>query len=199
MTRFVLIRHALTDHVGKYLSGRTPGIPLNSEGKKQASELAKRLSGAGLTALYCSPLERAVETADRISTETRIPLNVSHEFIEVDFGNWTGAVIEDLRKDPLFTRFNTFRSCTRIPGGELISEAQTRIVRGIEKLKEKHPGGTVAIVSHADLIKAAVAFYAGIHIDLMNRIEISPASVTIMNSYDESLKIILLNSVTGAI
>lgn len=197
MTSFFLIRHALTGHVGKYLSGRTPGIPLNSEGKKQAFELGARLSGAGLTALYSSPLERAVETAGAISSVTGLQLGILPDLTEIDFGNWTGVSIEDLRRDPDFIRFNSFRSCTRIPGGELASEAQLRIVNGIDKLKIKHPGGVIAIVSHADLIKAAIAYFAGIHLDMMNRIEISPASVTVINFYENNVRILLMNSVSG--
>lgn len=195
MSKILLIRHALTDHVGKYLSGRSPGIHLNDEGRKQAVELGKRLSKTGLSAIYCSPADRAVETGREIAARSGLSLNISPEFNEIDFGDWTGQSIEYLRSDPIFRRFNTFRSCTRIPGGELMSEAQMRIISGIEKLTAEFPEVSIAIVSHSDIIKSAISHYAGINLDMIHRFEISPASVSIVNITKDAVRITLLNSV----
>lgn len=193
MTKFLLIRHALTDSVGKQLSGRTPGLFLNEEGKNQAVDLAARLKKYPIAAIYSSPLERAVETATPLAKSHNLSCIASDDFLEIDYGKWTNCTIEELKNDPQFQRFNTFRSCTRIPDGELMSEAQQRIVKGLEKLQKLYPDKTVAIISHADIIKAAVAYYAGIHLDMFHRIEISPASVSIVELYDDTARILLLN------
>jgi probable phosphoglycerate mutase len=193
MTRFFLIRHASTDAVGKRLAGRTAGVHLNEEGRAQAQRLAERLAASSISAIYSSPLERALETAAPLADVLGLQASISNDFIEIDFGEWTNYAIEDVMKDERFKHFNSFRSCTRIPGGETMLEAQARMIAGLEKLRLEHRGQTVAIVSHGDLVKAAVAYYAGIHLDLFQRIEIDPASVSIITVYDETARILQVN------
>jgi probable phosphoglycerate mutase len=193
MTKFLLIRHATTDTVGKRLSGRTAGVHLNEEGKRQAQNLAKRLTNISITAIYSSPLERAVETAEVIAKSHQLQTIICNNFLEIDFGEWTNGSFEELQSQQQFNLFNTFRSCTRIPGGELMLEAQARMVAGLQQLCVQHPNETVAVVSHSDLIKAAITYYAGIHLDLFQRIEVSPASVSIVEVYAETARITLVN------
>jgi len=193
MTKILLIRHATTDSVGKRLSGRTPGVHLNAEGQTQAQQLAERLNGLVVAALYSSPLERAVQTAEPIAKLQHLQTIISEDFLEINFGDWTNKTFAELQPEPQFSLFNSFRSGTRIPGGELMLEAQARIIAGLQKLCLQHPHETIAIVSHSDLIKAAVAYYAGIHLDMFHRLEISPASVSIIQIYDETAQIMLVN------
>jgi probable phosphoglycerate mutase len=193
MVKILLIRHALTDTSGVLLSGRRPGISLNNEGRKQAQMLTERLAGISLKAIYSSPLERALETAVPLTKVLDLSCIVSPDFVEIDFGEWTNRSIDDLREDFEFKSFNTFRSSTRIPGGELSTEVQARVVSGIHKLNDRYPDQTVAVISHADVIRTALAYYAGVHPDMMNRFEISPASVSILELFDETARITLLN------
>ena len=192
MTRFLLIRHATTDAVGKHLSGRTAGVSLNEEGKFQAEKLAERLANIPIAAIYSSPLERAIETAEPLSRIHNLPIIKAYDFLEIDFGKWTNREFKDLEGEAEFKLFNSFRSSSRIPEGELMLEAQARIITGLEKLR-MHQDKTVAIVSHSDLIKSAIAYYLGTHLDMFQRIEISPASVSIVELYDETARISLLN------
>ncbi|WP_207435424.1 histidine phosphatase family protein [Sabulibacter ruber] len=198
MTKLLLIRHATTNSVGIRLSGRTPGVHLNEEGQAQASALGARLSGLNLTAIYTSPLERTMQTAEAIAQHHTLQPIVNEAFLELNFGEWTNLPFEELSGNPQFRQFNTFRSVAQIPGGEMMLEAQARFVAGLQKLCEKHPHETVAVVSHSDLIKAAVAYYAGIHLDMFQRLEISPASVSVIEVYDETARIMVIND-TGAL
>ena len=193
MTKFLLIRHATTDAVGKSLSGRQPGIHLNYQGNAEAAALADELTTVNINAIYSSPLDRALETAAPIAKTHQLQYIVDPDFLELDFGDWTDQPFAALTTDLTFSRFNTFRSGTRIPAGEMMLEAQCRIVRGMQKLAARHPEEVVAIISHSDMIKAAVAFYAGIPIDMMQRIEISPASLSIVDLYDDFASLQLLN------
>lgn len=111
----------------------------------------------------------------------------------MDFGEWTNCSFDELQHQKSFQLFNSFRSASRIPGGELMLEAQARIVAGLQKLCVQHTNETVAIVSHSDMIKAAIAYFAGIHLDMFQRIEISPASVSIVEVYEETARIMLVN------
>jgi probable phosphomutase (TIGR03848 family) len=198
MTKILLIRHALTDSVGKRLSGRTPGISLNNEGRNQAKKLAERLSGLPIRAIYSSPLERALETADPLAQTLNLNCVTEDSLQEIDFGDWTNRTFEEIKKDILFEQFNAFRSATRIPGGEMMAEAQTRIISKLENLRTKHPQETVAVISHADIIKAAIAYYAGIPLDMFQRLEISPASVSIIELHHNFARILLVND-TGSV
>ena len=193
MTKILLIRHAATDAVGKKLSGRMPGVHLNDEGLMQAQVLAKRLEELTIDFIYSSPLERAVETATPIAISRNSEIITSTDFLEINFGEWTNKSFEELKNNSIFQLFNSFRSSTPIPGGESIIEAQTRMITGLQRLTSQHQNVTIAVISHSDMIKATIAYYAGIHIDMMQRIEISPASVSVIEIYEEISRIILVN------
>jgi probable phosphoglycerate mutase len=193
MNRFYLIRHALTDTAGKYLSGRAVGIFLNEEGNGQAKRLANSLINLQISEIYTSPLDRTVQTAEIIAKTLNLACIISEDFQEIDFGNWTNSSIKDLENDKLFRQFNLFRTGTRIPNGELIIEAQLRIINGIEKLNQKYQGKNIVIVSHADLIRLAIGYYAGIPIDLLQRIEISPASLSSVDLFEDNVRIFEIN------
>jgi broad specificity phosphatase PhoE len=193
MTTFLLIRHATNNTVGKRLAGRMACVSLNEEGIQQAQQLALRLQSVQIDCVYSSPLERAVETAAPIASLQHVETITSNDFIEIQFGDWTNSTFDSLKDDDTFKRFNSFRSCTRVPGGETMLEAQLRIVSGIQKLHAAQPGKTLAIVSHADVIKSAVLYFTGMPLDLFQRIEISPASVTILQLDDYAARLLLLN------
>ena len=102
------------------------------------------------------------------------------ELDEIDYGDWTGLSMEQLSARPHWQAFNSIRSCTRIPGGELISEVQARVAALIERLHAQHGAGSVLLISHCDVIRAALAYYLSFPLDLMLRLEIDPASVSIV-------------------
>jgi broad specificity phosphatase PhoE len=193
MTKFLLIRHATTDSVGIRLSGRRAGVNLNEAGIQQAEKLAGEFSGTRISAVYSSPLERAVQTAEAISKVLGLQTRVSEDFLEINFGVWTNRTFKELESESLFKQFNVFRSFTRIPEGETMMEAQLRMIRGMEKLCLLHPDETVVIVSHSDLIKATIAYYSGIPLDMFQRIEISPASVSIIKAGSDYAVVELVN------
>ena len=178
MTTFLLVRHATGDHVGRTLAGRAPGTLLSEAGRAEAERLAGRLAARPVHAVYASPMERARETADPIGRRLGLEVHDAPAFAELDFGQWTGRAIESFGDDPAWRHFNTYRSGTRIPGGELLLEAQARAVAELLRLRERHAGETVVVVSHADVIRAVLGHLAGVPMDLLLRFEIDPASVT---------------------
>lgn len=196
MTVYFLIRHAATDMVGRAIAGWLPGIHLNPEGRAQAAALAERLAGVPLAAIYSSPLERAQETAAPLARLLRVGVETRERLGEIRFGDWTGRSFRDLADDPLWRRFNSDRGNTRAPGGELMLETQSRVVVELEWVRGRRPNEAVAVISHGDVIKAALAHYSGVHLDLFQRIEIAPASVSIV-SVDESGPRILRVNDTG--
>lgn len=179
MTTILLVRHAAAAVVDR-LCGRTPGIPLSPAGRRQAAALAERLAGVPLAAVYSSPLERTRETTGAIAAAHQVEPIVSEPLGEVDFGEWTGLSFADLDQRPEWRRFNAVRSLAHPPGGERFVEVQRRAVAELQRLATRHPGAIVAAVTHADVIRAVVTYVLGMPIDLFARLEILPASVTIL-------------------
>src|SRR3982751_391471 len=126
MTTFLLIRHALCDPVGRSIAGRAAGVSLNRRGLQQAEALAARLAELPIAAVYSSPLERALQTAGPIAKLKGLPLEQREGWNEIDFGEWTGKQLGELQAVPEWQNFNTYRSGTRIPGGETMQEVLAR-------------------------------------------------------------------------
>lgn len=193
MTRFLLIRHAMIETAGKTLAGRSAGVHLNAVGRAQAQALAQRLASVALAAVYSSPLERALETAEPIAARCGLEVMPCADFSEIEFGEWSNRTIAELEDDPRFQRFNAFRSCAPVPGGEYMLQAQARMIIGMESLRARHPGATVAVIGHGDPIRAAVAYYAGIPLDLFQRLAIDPASTSIVEVDNSGVRIVAIN------
>lgn len=180
MTQFLLIRHATNDYVktGR-LAGWLPGVHLNDEGKAQAEALGKRLAEAPIKYLYSSPLDRTLETAAAIQQHhPQLTIIPCPDAGEVRYGDWEGLSMGVLRGRKLWQVIQEYPSRAEFPNGETLRGAQTRIVNLLEKLRVDHPDEMVVVVSHADMIKMAVAHYLGTHLDNYQRVEISPASIT---------------------
>lgn len=192
MTTFFLIRHASCTGLGHMLWGRTPGVCLSETGKLQAQRLADRFRGTKLQAIYSSPLERAVETAEPLARSRDLEVNKNAAFDEINYGDWTGKSFDTLSSDEGWRRFNEHRSATAIPGGESFLELQSRIMKELYTLS--HSNANLAIVSHADVIKAAIGYVAGTPIDLLHRIEISPCSVSVIAINDDSSRLLTINN-----
>ena len=180
MNRFLLIRHAAVELAGNIIAGRSTGILLSDCGREQARRLARTLRSERIRSIYASPRERARETAQPTAEERCMPVEIAPELDEIDYGDWTGLSMEQLSAWPQWQAFNTIRSCTRIPGGELIAEVQSRVTTLIERLRAQDRPGSVLLVSHCDVIRAALAYYLSFPVDLMLRLEINPASVSIV-------------------
>jgi probable phosphoglycerate mutase len=179
-TLVLLVRHGQTPTTGAVLPGRAKGLHLADEGRRQAEAAAERIAAFGdrVTAVYASPLERTRETAAPIAAAVGRRVTVDRGLLEADFGDWTGAELKALRKQPEWGVVQHRPSTFRFPGGESFAEMQLRIWGALERLVAAHPGEVVVAVSHADPIKAAVAQAMGCHLDLFQRIVISPCSVT---------------------
>lgn len=178
-TLAVLVRHGQTDTTGRVLPGRAPGLHLADAGRRQAEAVAERLAGLKkVDAVYASPLERAKETAAAIARRLGLKVRLERGLTDCDYGDWTGAELKTLRRLPEWEAIRHYPSRFRFPSGESFTEMQARLSGTLARLTERHSGGTVVAVSHADPIKAVVAEAAGTHLDHFQRIVISPGSVT---------------------
>jgi probable phosphomutase (TIGR03848 family) len=180
MTTVLLIRHAVNDYVktGK-LAGWLPEVHLNDEGRAQADALGKRLADAPVKHLYASPLERTMETAEAIRRHhPGLEIEASNAIGEVRYGDWEGMELTALRKRKMWEVVQEYPSRAVFPNGEAMRDVQARAVDEIERLVVRHPQQMVVVVSHADVIKMALAHYLGMHLDNFQRIVVSPASIS---------------------
>ena len=196
-TTFHLVRHAAHDRVGSVLCGRMPGVTLGEAGRAQARRLSARFADQVIVAIHSSPLERARETAEPIAARLGQGVAVNEGLTEIDFGAWSGRGFGDLDRDPAWAAWNGARAMNRPPGGESMLEAQARIVRAMEVLREAHRDGAVVLVSHSDVIKAALLYHLGLPVDAWPRIEVEPASVSTLVVGAWGAKVVRLNEVVA--
>jgi probable phosphoglycerate mutase len=120
-----------------------------------------------------------METAQAVlQHHPNIELQLNDEIGEVDYGDWQGASIASLRHRKMWEVIQEYPTRAYFPNGEAMRDVQTRAVNEIERLAREFPSDTIAIFSHADLIKMVVAHYLGMHLDVFQRIVVSPASIT---------------------
>ena len=208
-TLVLFVRHGTTPTTGKVLPGRAPGLHLSEDGQRQAATVGDRLaawtasgrdgkqSKRRISAVYASPLERTKETAAPIAKTLGLRVQVARGLLECDFGEWTGAELKELMKRPEWSTVQRYPSGFRFPGGESFTGMQARMVDAVGDLCRRHPGETIVAVSHADPIKAAVAEALGSHLDLFQRIVISPCSVTAISYGSLGPTVLAVNSTSG--
>ena len=184
----------MNDFVGHTLAGRLPDVHLNAEGRKQARRLAERLAGVQFHRVISSPLERARETALPLTERLGLQVDVDDAFVEVNFGDWTGKTVAELSSDPRWQNWNACRATARIPNGESMLDIQHRAVAALLDLHEKFPNQKIAIVSHGDVIRASLLYFLGMSVDLVHRLEISPASFSVVALYDNFTQVLAVNS-----
>jgi broad specificity phosphatase PhoE len=197
MPLFLLIRHGHNDWVGKRLAGRLPGLHLNEQGRAAVAKLAEDLAPIPLTAICSSPLERTQETAAAIAARHQLPVETSERLQEIDIGQWSGRTLQELAEDEEWRRYNVFRTGVRPPGGETSNEVQTRMVAEVEAWQLRQPDGLIALVGHGDPLKAAIAHFVGIPIDHLSRMEIAPASVSLLEVGSWGARLLGLNRSSG--
>ncbi len=183
MTQILLVRHAVNDFVktGK-LAGWTPEVHLNVEGVAQAKALGDRLANTPIDHIYASPLERTVETAQAIQAHhPALEIKVERGIGEVNYGDWQGKAISTLQGRKMWQLVQETPSRAAFPNGEAMRDVQDRAVNTVERLAAAHPRERIVIVSHADVIKMVLAHYLGMHLDVFQRIVISPASISMLS------------------
>jgi probable phosphoglycerate mutase len=199
----VLVRHGTTATTGKELPGRASGLHLSDAGQQQAKAAAARIAALQddkrkVTAVYASPLERTRETAAPIADGLDLEVKIEKGLLEVDMGEWTGLSLSVARKKPEWRTIQRYPSAFRFPGGESFPEMQARMVATLARLRADHPGEVVVAVSHADPIRVAVAHHLGTHLDLFQRIVVSPCSLTAVALGDDGPTVLTVNSTDDA-
>jgi broad specificity phosphatase PhoE len=192
--RLFLVRHGTTTlNVENRYRGRRD-VPLDAQGYQDAVDAARELSNAGLVAVYTGPLRRTMATAQIIADEARLPdLRILHGLNNVDYGAWEGMTAEeaasyDLRAFDLYRSSPARAAC---PLGERLSDAQDRMMEALRFIGSQHAGETVAAVTHAVMIRLAVAKLHGVD-DESWRLPVGRGSLTEFHIEDHSVRVAAL-------
>ncbi len=182
MTTIILVRHGQNDWVNEgRLAGWIPGVHLNDTGWQQARDAAARLAKLPVTAVYSSPVTRCLETAAIIAESWQLEVMPLEAVGEVRYGEWEGEKVKDLAQKKEWMNVQFFPSRMRFPEGEALRTVQARVVDALEALSLRHEKDMIVVVSHADVIKLALAYYLGVHIDLFQRIALAPAAASVLH------------------
>lgn len=193
MTILYFVRHGKTDHSGKRITGYIPGVGLNPEGRRQADAITDYFAAVSLTAIYASPLERAMETAIAIGKVRSMPVQPLSFLKEINFGTYQGKG-EDLAQDPLWNTFLTNSASVRFPGGESVLDAQSRIVMGLNELSRNHTEWEeILCVAHCEILRLAIAYALKMPLDEYMRVTLDTGSISKLDWTADRQKAYFLN------
>ncbi len=200
MTTLVLIRHGRTAaNATGLLAGRTPGVPLDAVGRRQARVLGTRLRDVRLDALVHSPLERCIQTADAVLAGRPVDRQADDRLTECDYGDWTGRPLAELAREPLWPVIQEAPSSVTFPGGEAMRAMAERATSAVDDWVARHPEGIVAIVSHGDVIKAILSRALGQPLDEFQRIVVGPGSVSVVRYHANRSMVLRMNDTGRAL
>ena len=192
--RLYVVRHGTTTmNVENRYRGRAD-VPLDAQGYQDAVDAARQLSNVGLTAVYTGGLRRTIATAQIIADEARLPdIRVMHGLINVDYGAWEGLTAHEAQMyDPTaFAAYRTSPSTAVCPNGERLSDAQKRMIEALQVIASRHEGQRVAVVTHAVMIRLAVAAMEGTTGEQW-RIPVGRGSFTAMACEEGRLRLVQL-------
>lgn len=192
MATLILLRHGRTTaNASGILAGRTPGVRLDERGHQQVARAGARLAAVPLAAVVTSPQERCRQTARAVTAAQKdaghptTRAATEKALAECDYGDWQGEPIKTLLKDPLWRTVQQQPSAVTFPGGESMTAMQHRAVAAVRRLDAavtaEHGADAVWVaVSHGDIIKSILADAYGLHLDLFQRINVDPASLSIV-------------------
>jgi probable phosphoglycerate mutase len=194
----LLVRHGTTPTTGRVLPGRAPGLHLSEDGVRQAERVAERVAGLTPSAVYTSPLERAVETAAPTAAATGLTPIEEPGLLECDFGEWSGESLSALARRKEWRALLSAPAAFRFPAGESLAELQARVANTLERLRTEHAGEVVVCFSHADPIRAALTFAMGAPLDSFHRVNVGTGSVSAIRfPTDAAPAVLTVNSLHG--
>lgn len=189
MATVILVRHGRTTaNAAGVLAGRADGVSLDQTGREQAALTGDRLAAVPLVAVVSSPLERCQQTTQHIlERQAGTPHSPTElDLTECDYGQWQGRTLTELASEELWPLVQSQPSAVVFPDGEAMAGMQARSVAAIRRhdaaVEAEHgPEAVWAAVSHGDIIKSVLADAFGMHLDLFQRINVGPASVSIVH------------------
>lgn len=197
MTRVILVRHGQTEwNVQLKYQGHSD-INLTTQGVRQAELVAARLAKEPVDAIYSSDLGRALRTAEYIASPHQLPVTPLNGLREYHFGEWEGLTFKQIAKQWPDLNANFFKNpdTVRVPGGETFGEVKARAEAVVRKLVDQHPEQTIVLVSHGGTIRTILCAALGLHLNRIWSIRQDNTAVNIVEYYQETAIVALVNDV----
>jgi broad specificity phosphatase PhoE len=193
MALVILVRHGQTDeNVSGKVSGQGP-VPLNARGQEQAQLAAEVLSSLGVTHIFSSPVVRARQTAEVLAQRLQVGIEEVPDLREVGYGDWEGQYFQHLRQHPVAHQVFHDPVHAVFPNGESLPAVQQRGVQVIEAVRRQHPRGILALVSHGDVIRTALAHYLGMPFNDYRRLNQDPGALSVLELFDDWVRVKTVN------
>ena len=185
-TTVFLIRHGVTDwHQERRVLGHRD-VALNSEGITQSQRVAEALRGVAIGEVISSPMLRAVQTAEILAEQCGIEIARDPRLADFRVGKWEGMAYDDVARSPEYQRFVADPMAERIPGGEDLGQIRDRAIAAVEQAIADTPAGeSVAIITHAGIVRVVLAHYLGSNLANYHRLRVSPGSISILSFADD--------------
>jgi broad specificity phosphatase PhoE len=185
-TTVFLVRHGVTDwHREHRLVGQRD-LPLSADGVAQARAAAEALAGLAIGEILCSPLLRAVQTAEIIAAPFGAAITRDPRFGELRYGRWEGMTHDELGQSADYRRFLADPLAERLPGGEGLVQARDRAIAAVEQaLRDAPAGERLAIITHTGIVRVILAHYLGAELATWHRLHIAPGSISVLAFRDD--------------
>lgn len=180
-TRVILIRCGVTEwHEQDKLVGQAD-LTLSARGREQAESAAAALLGVRVRELLCSPLQRAVQTAQLVGDRCGVPMARDQRLSAMSYGHWQGQTYEALAQEPQYQQFQLRPTDLRPPGGEAAEAVRRRAVAAVEQaLGDAAIGDVLAVVTHSGIIRMLLGHYLGAPVNSYTRMQVTPGSLSIL-------------------
>jgi len=196
----VLVRHGVTPHTTEKrfsggLASANPG--LSDEGRDQIRAIGDWLGPIGerIDAVVSSPVRRTLESAEILGAVLGREIQVEPGFAEMEFGAWDGltfAEVGERHPDDLAAWLGSLDVAAG--GGESFREVEKRVLDALSRVLEQHAGKTVVLVTHVTPIKTIVAHALDAPLESVFRMELSPASISVVSWYDQRPSLRMYNA-----
>ena len=193
----IFLRHGQAENnTKKILAGRTPGINLTEDGKKQAEQAGKMLESLNVSAIYSSPIDRAIQTAEIVAKHCNVEYKTDDRLIELDMGHFTLMPYQEIFKKHgnVFLKFYEGSSEVSENGVETFAEVKKRVNEMVDFVISKHKNENVVLVTHMDPIKAMIGQVLKLEPEVLFELIIANASLSIIKNSDQNFYLTAINS-----
>tara|TARA_Y100000590_G_C15613834_1_gene974925 strand:- start:444 stop:1061 length:618 start_codon:yes stop_codon:yes gene_type:complete len=193
----IFLRHAQAENNTKrILAGRTEGVPLTKTGIQQAEQISEYLKPLDISAIYSSPIERAKHTAEIVTKNSAIDVELDDRLTEIHMGKFTRMNYDDMfaKYGNIFLKFYENDPVIAEHEVETFPSVQKRILDMVDHVIKKHKNENVILVTHMDPIKSILANVMDLKPKTLFELIIANASFTILTEQERKFSLSAINA-----
>ena len=192
----IFLRHGQAENnTKKILAGRSPGVDLTQVGIQQAEQSGKMLESLNISAIYSSPIDRALQTAEIVGNHCDLEPVIDDRLIELDMGKFTKMPYDEIFAihGNVFLKFYAGDDEVRENGVETFANVQKRVFDMVDFVIHKHTNENIVLVTHMDPIKAMIGKVLSLKPEILFELIIANASLNIFKNNDQKFYLTGIN------